>query len=137
MREERLLERIRLWEKEPANREGEDESEITMSILRHLQRILNTWQGNVLIAEDYGVPVFSDFLYTVPESTREIERTIKLVILKYEPRLRAVKVKYIPREEGDAFSLRFQINARLSIESKSHILFETFIDSSGKINVKD
>ncbi len=135
MREERLLERLRTWEREPARRSREDTRRIVDSVLRHLQRILNTKQGNVPIAEDYGVPDFTDLLYSYPESVKEIERTIRLAIQKYEPRLKAVRVSFTPQEE-DLLSLRFQIAARLSSESKAQVFFETVVDSEGKITLK-
>jgi type VI secretion system protein len=135
MREERLLERLRTWEREPAKRGREDTRRIVDSVLRHLQRILNTKQGNVPIAEDYGVPDFTDLLYSYPESVKEIERTIRLAIQKYEPRLKAVRVSFTPQEE-DLLSLRFQIAARLSSESKAQVFFETVVDSEGKITLK-
>ncbi len=135
MREERLLERIRAWEREPARRGKEDPRRIVDSVLRHLQRILNTKQGNVPIAEDYGIPDFTDLLKSAPESLKEIERAIQLVIQKYEPRLKGVRVSFIPEDE-DALSLHFQITARLTTESKTQILFETIVDSNGRINIK-
>ena len=135
MREERLLERIQTWEKEPMRRNKEDSRRIVDSVLRHLQRILNTKQGNVPIAEDYGVPDFTDFLDDLPDSVREIEKTLRLTIQKYEPRLKAVKVSLIPQEE-DLLSLRFQIVAKLTTESKTQVLFETIIDTDGKVNIK-
>ena len=135
MREARLLERIRTWEKDPARREREDPRRVIDSVLLHLHRILNTKQGNVPIAEDYGVPDFTDLLYSYPESVRDIERTIRSAIQKYEPRLKAVKVTFIP-QDADLLSLRFQIAARLSSESKTQVLFETIVDSDGKIEIK-
>jgi type VI secretion system protein len=135
MREARLLERIRTWEKDPARREREDPRRVIDSVLLHLHRILNTKQGNVPIAEDYGVPDFTDLLYSYPESVRDIERTIRSAIQKYEPRLKAVKVTFIPQDE-DLLSLRFQIAARLSSESKTQVFFETVVDSDGKIEIK-
>jgi type VI secretion system protein len=135
MREDRLLERIRTWEKEPAKRGSEDPGKIVDSVVRHLQRILNTRQGNVPIAEDYGIPDLLDFLQTYPESVREIERALKLAIQKYEPRLQAVKVRLVPQEE-DILSLRFQIVAKLSTETRRQVLFETLIDADGKIDVQ-
>jgi type VI secretion system protein len=135
MREERLLERIQTWEKEPMRRNKEDSRRIVDSVLRHLQRILNTKQGNVPIAEDYGVPDFTDFLDDLPDSVREIEKTLRLTIQKYEPRLKAVKVSLIPQEE-DLLSLRFQIVAKLTTESKTQVLFETIIDTDGKVSIK-
>ena len=135
MREERLLERLQSWEREPARREKENPRRVVDSVLRHLQRILNTKQGNVPIAEDYGVPDFTDFLNDIPDSIRELEKSIRLTVQKYEPRLKGVKVSFIPQEE-DLLSAHFQLVARLTTDSKTQVFFETLIDSEGKVNVK-
>jgi type VI secretion system protein len=135
MREERLLERLRIWDREPERRAKNDPKKIVDSVIRHLQRILNTRQGNVPIAEDYGVPDFTDFLHSYPESLREIEKTIRQTIQKYEPRLRAVRVNFIPQDD-DVLSLRFQIMAKLSVdEGKTPVFIETLVDSEGKVNI--
>jgi type VI secretion system protein len=136
MREERLLERISTWKREPGRREREDIGRITDSILCHLQRILNTRRGNVLIAADYGVPDFTDLFQAYPESVRDLEKSIRQTIQKYEPRLTGVRVSFIPQEE-DILSLRFQIVAKLATtERKNQVLFETIIDTEGKISVQ-
>lgn len=135
MREERLLERISTWKREPGRREREDVGRITDSILYHLQRILNTRRGSVPISEDYGIPDFTELLYSYPESIRDIETSIRQTIQKYEPRLKAVRVNFIPQEE-DVLSLRFQIIAQLATDlDKVPVLFETVVDSDGKIKV--
>jgi type VI secretion system protein len=135
MREKRLLERIRAWEEEPSLRGREDPGRVIDSVVAHLTRILNTRQGNVPIADDYGIPDFLDILHGFPDSVRDIERTIKLAIQKYEPRLQAVRVTFSPQEE-DIFSLRFQIAARLAGESRRQVFLETTVDSDGKIDVR-
>jgi type VI secretion system protein len=136
MREERLLERLRTWKKEPGRREKEDVRRITDSILSHLQRILNTRRGNVPIAEDYGVPDFTDLFHSFPESVRDLEKSIRQTVQKYEPRLTGVRVSFIPQEE-DLLSLRFQIVAKLATaEKKNQVLFETIVDTDGKVSVK-
>lgn len=135
MREQRLLERIRAREIDPLRREGDDPVRIRDSVLLHLQRILNTRQGNVPIADDYGIPDFLDFLSATPESMQGMERTIRQVIQKYEPRLESIRVQFI-RGDENILSLRFQIFARLSTESKTQVYFETVVDSGGKIRVK-
>ena len=99
-------------------------------------RILNTWQGNVPIAPDYGIPDFIDLLQTYPESVRDIERSMRLVISKYEPRLSAVRVNFLPSDE-QSFRLRFQITAKLKQDQeKTPVYIETEIDSDGKVNVR-
>jgi type VI secretion system protein len=136
MREERLLERIRTWERDPARRGVEDPQRISDSVLAHLQRILNTRQGNVPIAEDYGVPEFTEYLHLGAEAYRELEKVLRTTIQKYEPRLKGVRVTFVPQEE-DRFNLQFQVVARLASAPQLQVRFETTIGSDGKIRLKD
>ncbi|MBM4349622.1 MAG: type VI secretion system baseplate subunit TssE [Deltaproteobacteria bacterium] len=145
MREERLLERLQIWEKNPTRRAKEDPRRIVDSVVRHLRRILNTKQGNVPIADDYGTPDFTDFFLTLPKTEsdpkREIEKAIRLAIQKYEPRLKGVRVSLIDQEEAgadlhtDPLTIRFQITGRLASESKTQVFLETTVDNEGKINI--
>lgn len=136
MREERLLERIPSWEREPHRREKEDPKRIIDSVLKHLQRILNTRRGSVPIAEDYGVPDFSDFLGAYPDSLRDFEKSIRQTIQKYEPRLTGVRVRLVPQDE-DLLSLRFEVVANLATEGeKVPVFFESTVDADGKISIR-
>ena len=130
-----MSERIRAQERQPGRRGGRDRKLCVDSIIDHLQRILNTRQGNVLIADDYGVPDFLDFLQTYPDSVREIEESIRSAIDKYEPRLSGASVTFIPREDDD-LTLRFQIIAFLALEGDRQILFETVVDTDGRVRVR-
>jgi len=137
MEDERLLERLRAVEKNPNRREGRDNGRLIHSILMHLERILNTRQGNVPIAEDYGVPDLTNLPGgSATESTHEIERSIRQIIQKYEHRLTGVRVHFTPQEE-DILSLRFRITAKLAVEEDVPIVFNTVIGTDGKINVSD
>lgn len=136
MREERLLERIPFWEKKPNRRAKEDPKRIMDSTLRHLQQILNTRRGNVPIAEDYGMPDFTNFRHADPDTLREFERAIRQTIQKYEPRLTGVRVRLLSQDE-DLLSLRFQIVAMLATkDQKEPVLFESVVNSEGKISIK-
>lgn len=134
MHEERLMERIRSAERDPLRRGGDNQRRCIDSVLSHLQRILNTRQGNVPIAADYGIPDFLDFLQTYPDSVHEIERNIKNAIDKYEPRLSGTTVTYF-QDEDDALTLRFQIIACLTMEGGRKVFFETVVDSDGRIRI--
>lgn len=137
MREARLLERIRLKEQDPLRRESEDPSRVIDSIQEHLLQILNTRQGNVLISEEYGTPDFTEFLTDYPQSLRGFERAIRQTIMQFEPRLRAVRVAFTPQEEN-RLVVKFQIFAKLaSSDSKSSVLFESYLDSDGQITIKN
>ena len=136
MREERLLERIRSWEKHPQRRATGDPKRRIDSVLRHLQRILNTRHGTVPIAEDFGIPDFTEFAHSYPESLRTVERAIRNTIQRYEPRLRAVRVNFLPQDE-DVLTLRFQIVAKLATEDTNlPVTFESILDSEGKVTLK-
>lgn len=136
MREARLLERIRIREKNPQQREIEDPGKIIDSILDHLTRIFNTRRGNVPIADDYGIPDYTEFLDNYPDSLRDLERAIKQTIIQYEPRLTAVRVSFIP-QDTDVFTVKFQISARLvSAASNTSVLFESHLDTGGRISIK-
>jgi type VI secretion system protein len=136
MREARLLERIRLREKNPHRRESEGPGRVIDSVLDHLTRIFNTRRGNVPIADDYGIPDYTEFLHNYPESLRDFERAIKQTIVQYEPRLKTVRVSFIP-QDNDVFTVKFQISARLvSTADNTSVLFESHLDTSGKISIK-
>jgi type VI secretion system protein len=136
MREERLLERIRSWEKTPDRRAREDPAKIVDSVLGHLRRILNTRRGNVLISEDYGIPDFTDLLRSYPESVRDIERSIRQIIQDYEPRLKSIRVSFIPQDE-DLFAVSFHITARLATEDERvPVMFESYVGTDGRVNIK-
>jgi len=135
MSEERLLERIGSWKREPNRRDREDPRKTIRSVLQHLSRILNTRRGSVPIAEDYGIPDLADLVSLFPESVREIERAIRQVIQKYEPRLKVLRVSFVP-QDLDVLSLRFEISARLSTTSDgSPIHLQTVVDGDGKVSV--
>ncbi len=136
MREERLLERFRAIEKEPQRRETMDPNRQILSILRHMECILNTRQGSVIIAPDFGMPDFTNLKMFGDESAREIEQTIRDIITKYEPRLVQPRVGFTPQEE-DLLALRFSISAKLAIDENIPVVFNTIVRDDGKIQVTD
>jgi type VI secretion system protein len=138
MREERLLERVRNWERDPSRRGVEDPRKIEDSILEHLRRILNTRQGCVPIAGDYGVPEFSEYLHLGAEVYRELEKILRTTIQKYEPRLKGVRVSFIPEEEDRlALQMQFHVVAKLASDPRLQVQFETSIDGNGQVRLKE
>ncbi len=136
MREHRLLNRIRHLEKNPSRQVTEDPRQMLYSVQDHLQLILNTRQGSVPIAEDYGIPDFTNLMSGFPESRRGIERAICNTIQKYEPRLQGVRIAFLPQED-DVLTLSFQISAQLVLKDhKDPITFESVLDAGGHISVK-
>jgi type VI secretion system protein len=134
MREERLLERIRRWEQEPLGRSGENPKLTIDSVVRHLQRLLNTRQGSVQIAQDYGMPDFAHLLQRDPEAPVDVEIVIRDVIEKYEPRLTGVRVRYMTHDD-EKLTHRFDIQAKLKLDGRS-VYLETLVGLDGRIQVK-
>jgi type VI secretion system protein len=135
MGELRLTERLSVLERDPMRRERTDQRRLQNSILTHLGCMLNTRQGAVPIAPDYGVPDFLDFLQRYPESVREIESSIQRAVELYEPRLSGVRVAFVPQED-DVLALRFQIQARLREETGAQVTFETVVETDGRISIR-
>ncbi|MFZ0451661.1 MAG: type VI secretion system baseplate subunit TssE [Desulfatiglandaceae bacterium] len=136
MGKDRLLERIRAQNKDLRIRRKEGPKEVIDSILQHLQRILNTRQGSVPIAEDFGIPDLTELRLDYPDSLRLFERAIRQTIQKFEPRLSSLRVRFVPDEE-DPLSLRFQILGKLQSEGyKDPVRFESTVGSDGKIIIK-
>jgi type VI secretion system protein len=136
MREERLIDRIRLREKEPDRSTTEDPKKIISSVLRHLQKVLNTRQGGVQIADDFGMPDLTDYMRGYPASLRDVEKSLRQTIIKYEPRLKSVRVKFVPQED-DVFSINFQVVARLAGDYPDQpVVFESQMGSDGKISIR-
>lgn len=136
MGKDRLLERIRARNKDPRTRRKEGPKEVIDSVLHHLQQILNTRQGSVPIAEDFGIPDLTELQLGYPDSLRLFERAIRQTIQKFEPRLSSLRVRFVPDEE-DPLSLRFQILGKLQSEGyKDPVRFESTVGSDGKIIIK-
>ena len=137
MLQERLLERIRRTEDDPDHRGVVDPNDVSNSIMRHLQKILNTSQGSVPIDDDYGVPDFTDLAANFSsESVRELSRTIKKVITKYEPRLSSINIEAEPHGQN-VIELRFKIEGKMAVDENNNISvsFETIVDPDGRVTV--
>ena len=116
---------------------SENTTELTRSVLRHLQRMLNARQGHAPAQMDYGIPDPSEVVHSTSNAIGDMQRAIKACIEKYEPRLRSVNVMHV-ESENDVLSLRFQITAQLSTsKERLPVCFDTLVDASGRIKIKN
>lgn len=135
MFEERLLERIGNLEIPAKDKTGTVVTRAIGSVVRHLQKMLNTRQGNVSIAEDYGMPDFTSCQGdSMADTCHRMRGVIKQFIEKYEPRLDKVRITFEP-DENNVLLLRFKLEGVLVRENKVPVLLETVVDSSGKVAV--
>jgi type VI secretion system protein len=137
MKAYRLMERIHFLEKNPKWRDMGDSHDMLRSIINHLQRILNTFQGSAQIAEDLGIPDITHFLRTIPDSVQSLENSIKRTIQNYEPRLKHVKVRYNQMINSD-LCLSFQITGQIDHNFKRYdVNLESLIGTDGKIRIQE
>ena len=108
------------------------------SILEHLRNVLNTRQGSVQIADNYGMPDLTNFPgENLSVAVFELEKIIKTTVERYEPRLVNIKVSYNP-VISDNLTLRFGLTAEVIAgfgEKRQAIFFETVITSDGVVMV--
>jgi type VI secretion system protein len=114
-----------------------DTPALTESVMRNLHRILNSRRGGARTVPDYGLPDLADVVHSFPDVIVELSRIIKECIERYEPRLRNVRVTFVP-DEADLLILRFHIAAELAAASgeRQRISFESTISSSGKATIR-
>jgi len=113
-----------------------DAEKLFNSVKEHLQKVLNTKQGHALVRPDYGMPDFTDFIQTLPDTVTEMETSIKNTIEKYEPRLKNIHVRFKPVPDNQ-FILNFEIMADIMLpDEQFEATFNTVVNSVGKIDVK-
>ena len=136
MSERTLLERLREPDSAGDRRASADVGELIRSILAHLARMFSTRQGHALTALDYGMPDMTDFMREFPSSAEGMERNLRDVIERFEPRLKAVRVRLERSDTGD-LRLRFRISAKLaSARENQDVSFAMRVDSEGRFEVR-
>jgi len=138
MYEETLLERIRHLEINPGGRGPRDISLGLESVLRHLQKMMNTRQGSVPISDDYGMPDMTNFAgENLNASAGELERMIKAVIQKYEPRLIRIDVHFEPKA-GEISMMRFRLEGAMMADrdKTTPVIFETVVTAEGMVRME-
>jgi type VI secretion system protein len=135
MRERSLIERLReRGHSAPTTRLNI--SALTDSVLRHLDRMLNSRQGISQTVPDYGLPDLADVVHSFPEAIDVCRRSIRTSIEKYEPRMRNVVVNHVA-DPDDIFHLRFEIKGQLVTERETvPVSFYTTLDATGHSDVK-
>ena len=94
----------------PLQSVGEN-TQVILSVLDNMQRILNARAGSLKHLPDYGLPDMAKILQGMPGTAHQLIRTLSEVLLKYEPRLKGVKVTLLEQEMPG--HLRYSIDAEL------------------------
>jgi type VI secretion system protein len=104
------------------------------SVMEHIRVLLNTCIGDSLTVPDFGLTDFSDIVHELPKGVHKIQQSIRDLIMKYEPRLKNVSVRYIP--DSEPLVLRFEVVARVNDESRSVVRLRTQMESGGSFKVE-
>ncbi|HKE12480.1 MAG TPA: type VI secretion system baseplate subunit TssE [Myxococcota bacterium] len=129
-----LFDRLRTPDLGTARSVHERTDQVQESILRHLQRILNTRHGDSAAVPEFGIPALTDM--DLAGRADEMRRTIEDSIRTFEPRLSSVRVRWQEVDESDVLKLRFEILARLTTsDEKVGVRFATVVDANGQWKV--
>lgn len=126
---------------------GYSEREMLNAVRADLEELLNTRRTAVNIPEgyvevpdsiaNYGLTDLVNYSATRPEDFAELAKMVSLVIHRFEPRLRKVRVKVI-RGDRDTRSVRFHIDAQLNVDPSPEVGFETIVElTTGRATVRD
>lgn len=126
---------------------GYDERRMFQAVRRDLEELLNTRQTHVGFPEAfeqvhrsivaYGLPDLATLEAITTKQREGIASRIQRIIEQFEPRLKDVKVEYVPSENRSERSLKFKVDARLAVDPSPEVAFDTVLElSSGQYEVK-
>jgi type VI secretion system protein ImpF len=126
---------------------GYDERKMLAAVRRDLEELLNTRQTHVGLPEAYehihrsvvayGLPDLVTLEAITTKHRETIADKIRRIIETFEPRLKDVRVTYVPGESAADRSIKFKIDARLAVDPAPDVAFDTVLElNSGQYAVK-
>lgn len=107
------------------------------SVLSNVRRILNARQGCCQTRHDFGLPDVVHLSDEASEAVPEIGRAVKLLLERFEPRLRNITVRPMPTAEMMSV-YTFAISATLSDDARGGGLrFDAVVDRDGQVHLKN
>ena len=106
------------------------------SVAVHLGKMLSIRAGSVQTLPDYGMPDLNDMNQSLHESLSQSRALIERFVRAYEPRLKQVRVRALPRDH-DPLALAFAIEATLMIEGVMQpVVFTARLCDAGRVEVQ-
>ncbi len=126
---------------------GYDERKMLAAVRRDLEELLNTRQTHVGLPDEYvqiqksivayGLPDLLTLEAITSKHREDIADKIQRIIELFEPRLKDVRVNYVPGENSAERSIKFKVDARLSVDPSPDVAFDTVLElSSGQYAIK-
>ncbi len=128
--------------------QGYSVGQMIEAVRRDLEDLLNTRQTSTGIDEKYKEILDSVVAYGLPDlmsvdasatgAKEEIGHMIEDIIGRHEPRLKDVRARLVQTQNSrDARSLKFEIQARLSVDPSPEVGFETVLElMTGHTSIK-
>jgi type VI secretion system protein ImpF len=129
-------------------RRGYSVEQMTVAVRRDLEDLLNTRRSSGGIAEEreelhnsivgYGLPDLVSLNAITAEQRREIGALIEDTISRFEPRLKDVRATLIGDADQKERSIRFHVDARLTVDPCPEVAFDTVLQlSTGQYSVTE
>ncbi len=112
--------------------------QLVFSITDNLTRLLEARRGySVAHIANYGIPDLTQ-VYHDTDSVEFLRRAIDETISEFEPRLKNIRVDYIPDEQPKDTTFRLKFIIRANLRNNRPIIFETIFtsDESPKVHRK-
>lgn len=130
-----ILERLRRGDAAVPKSSVEDTDQLIRSIEQNVARVLNAREGSAPAQPDYGMPAPSEIVHAFPRAVGRVQRHVKVLLERFEPRLTDVEVVHL-ENEADKLSLRFRIQARLATSPSSMwVSYDLKFDPSGRVTL--
>jgi type VI secretion system protein ImpF len=130
-----------------AARRGYAVEQIRDALQRDLEDLLNTRQSDIGLPEafvethrsimGYGLPDLTSLSAITMQQREEVGRLIEAVLGHFEPRLREVRTVLLDPLDTKDRTIRFRVEARLSMEPAPEVAFDTILElSTGHYSVR-
>lgn len=104
-----------------------------LSVVEHIQRLLEARKGMLIHMPDFGMPDIGDLFRRLPGSATEIQTEMEALIRKYEPRMENARVQF---QEFDAALARVRFKITGSLKGSGRVQFESSFYPNGRGEVR-
>lgn len=104
-----------------------------LSVVEHIQRLLESRKGMLIHMPDFGMPDIGDLFRRLPGSATEIQTEMEALIRKYEPRMENARVHF---QEFDAAQARVRFRITGSLTGSGRVQFESSFFPNGRGEVR-
>ena len=106
------------------------------SVAAHLGKMLSIRAGSVQTLPDYGLPDLNDMNQSLHESLSQSRVLIERFVRAYEPRLKHVHVRLLPRDH-DPLVMAFAIEAMMRVDGAMQpVVFTARLCGIGRVEVQ-